>query len=88
MLNGRLPWQLQQLFKLKILNKDGAFVKYWIALVHTAIPENSGNLNPLSNFVQVRQAPAAVALEVCRVGNIVACTHVISEIATSSKTGD
>jgi len=25
-LNGRLPWQLQRLFKIKLLNEDGAFV--------------------------------------------------------------
>jgi len=27
-LNGRLPWQLQRLFKIKLLNEDGAFVEY------------------------------------------------------------
>jgi len=87
-LNGRLPWQLQRLFKIKLLNEDGAFVEYWLALVLTTIPENSGNLNPVSKFVQVRKAPAAVALHVFRVGNIVGCTHIIPEMATSCKTGD
>jgi hypothetical protein len=87
-LNGRLPWQLQRLFKLKLLNKDGAFVEYWLALGLTTIPENSGNLDLVSKFVQVRKAPAAVALQVFSVGNIVRCAHLIPEIATSSKTGD
>jgi len=87
-LNGRLPWQLQQLFKIKLLNEDGAFVEYWLALALTTIPENSGNLDPISKFVQVRKAPAAVALQVFSVGNIVGCTQVIPGIATSSKTGD
>jgi len=87
-LNGRLPWQLQRLFKIKLQNEDGAFVEYWIALALTTIPENSGNLDPVSKFVQVRNAPAAVALQVFSVGNIVGCAHVIPEIATSSKTGD
>jgi len=87
-LNGRLPWQLQRLFKIKLLNEDGAFVEYWIALVLTTIPENSGNLDPVSKFVQVRKAPAAVALQVFSVGNIIDCAHIIPEIATSSKTGD
>jgi len=86
--NGRLPWQLQQLFKIKLLNKDGAFVEYWLALALTTIPQNSGNLEPVSKFVQVRKAPAAVALQVFRVGNIFGCVHVIPEIAASSKTGD
>ena len=87
-LNGRLPWQLQQLFKIKLQNEDGAFVEYWLALALTAIPENSGNFDPVSKFVQVRKALAAVALQVFSLGNIVGCGHVIAEIATSSKTGD
>jgi hypothetical protein len=70
------------------LNKDGAFVECWLALAFTTIPENSGNLDPVSKFVQVRKALAAVGLQVFRVGNIVGCTYVISEIATSSTTGD
>jgi len=88
MLNGRHPWQLQRLFKIKLQNEDGAFVEYWIALAVTRIPENSGNLDPVSKFVQVRRALAAVALQVFSVGNIVSCAHIIPEIATGSKTGD
>jgi len=87
-LNGRLPWQLQRLFTIKLLNEDGAFVEYWLALALTTIPENSGNLDPISKFVQVRKATAAIALQVLRMGNIVGCAHIIPEIASSSKTGD
>jgi len=87
-LNGRLPWQLQRLFKIKLLNKDGAFIEYWFALALTTIPENSGYLDPVSKFVQVRKAPAAIAWQVFSVENIVGCVHVIPEIATSIKTGD
>jgi hypothetical protein len=61
---------------------------YWLDLVLTTIPENSGNLDPVSNFVQVREPPAPVALQVFSVGNILGCADVIAEIATSSKTGD
>jgi len=86
--NGRLPWQLLQLFKMKHLKADGAFVAYWLVLALTRISENSGNLDPVSKFVQLRQAPAAVALQVFSVGNIVGCGHIIPEIASSSKTGD
>jgi hypothetical protein len=86
--NGRLPWQLQRLFKIKLLNEDGAFVEYWLALVLTTIPENSGNLDPVSKLVQVRKAPAAVAFQVFSVGNIVGCAHGIPEIAACSKTDD
>jgi hypothetical protein len=63
-LNGRLPWQLQRLFKIKLLHDDGAFVEYWLPLALTTIPENLGNLDHVSKFVQVRKAPAAVALQV------------------------
>jgi len=88
MLNGRLPWQLQRLLKIKLQNEDGAFIEYWLALALTTIPDNSGNLDPVSKFVQVRKPPAAIAFQVFSVGNIVGCAHVIPEIATSSKTGD
>jgi len=86
--NGHLPWQLLRPFKIKLLNEDGGFVEYWLALALTTIPENSGNLDQVSKYVQVRKAPAAVALQVFSVGNIVGCAHVIPEIATSNKTGD
>ena len=83
-----LTWQLQWLFKIKLLNEDGAFVEYWWSLALTTIPEHSRNFDPISKFVPVRIAPAAVALEVFSMGNIVGCVHVIPEIATSSMTGD
>jgi len=56
--------------------------------VLTTIPENSGNMNRVSRFVQVRKAQAALGLKVFSVGNIVSCAHVIPEIAASSRTGD
>jgi hypothetical protein len=88
MLNGRLPWQLQRLFKIKLPHEAVAFVEYWLALALTTIPENSDNLDLVSKFVQVRQSLATVALKVFSVGNIVGCTYVIPEIATSSNTAD
>jgi hypothetical protein len=88
MLNGRLPWQLQRLFKIKLQHEYGAFVEYWLALVLTTIPENSGNLDPILKFVRVSNATAAVAWQVFSVDNIVGCAYVIPEIATSCKTGD
>jgi len=54
----------------------------------TTIPENSGNLDPISHFREVRKALAAVSSKVFSVGNIVGCVHVIPKIAASSKTGD
>jgi len=87
-LNGPLPWHLQRLFKIKLQNENGAFVEYWFALAYTTMPENSGKLDSVSKFVQVRNSPAAVALQVFSVGNIVGCGHVIPERATRSKTGD
>jgi hypothetical protein len=88
MLIGHLTWQLQRQFKMKLVNEDGAFVEYWLALVLSTIPENSGYLDPVSKFVQVRKQLAAVALQGFNVRNIVGCAHVIQEIATSSKRGD
>jgi len=88
MLNEHLPWQLQRLFEIKPQNEDGEFVEYWLALALTTIPEISGNLDPVSNFEHMRNALAAVALQVFSMGNIVGCTHVIPEIANSSKIGD
>jgi hypothetical protein len=87
-LNGHLPWRLQRLFKINLLNEDGAFIEYRLAWVLTTIRENSDNLNPFLKFVYVRNAQAAVALQVFSVGNIVGCAPVILEIATASKTGD
>jgi len=73
---------------MKLPNEDGDFVEYRLALALTTRPENPGNLDPVSKFVQVRKAPAADALQVFSVGNIVGCVHVIPELATSGKTGD
>jgi hypothetical protein len=71
-----------------LLNMNGAFVECLLAVAFTTLPENSGNLDPVSKFVQVRIAPAAVSLQVFSLGNIVGCTHVIPEIALSSNPGD
>ena len=86
-LNGRLLWQPQCLFKSKLLTENGAFVESFLDLPLTTIPENSGNFEPVPKFVQLRNAPAAVALPVFCMRNVVSCAHVIPEMATSSKTG-
>jgi len=52
------------------------------------ITENTGNLEPISKFVQLRNAVAAVSLQVFSMGNIVGCMHIIPEIPTSGETGD
>jgi hypothetical protein len=87
-LNRGLAWQLKRLLIIKLWNEDGAFIEYWLALARTTIPENSGNLNPVSKFLQVGIVPAAVASQDFSVGKIVSCTHVIPEIASTSKIGD
>jgi hypothetical protein len=73
--------------KINLLNEDGAFVEYWLALPLTTIPENSGNLDPVSKFVPMRTAQVAVVVQVLIMGNIVGFTHIIQEIATSSTIG-
>jgi len=54
----------------------------------TTIPENLGNLDPVSKFEQMRNAVAAIALLVFSKGNIVGSVHLIPRIATCCKTGD
>jgi hypothetical protein len=45
-------------------------------------------LDPVSKFLHVTTTPAAVAVQVYSVGNIVGCANVILEIVISSTTGD
>jgi len=85
---GRVFGRFWNRTKLFFRSKPGPLVGYPDPLLTLKIPENSGNLDPVSKFVQVGKAPAAIALQVVSVGNIVGCAHVIPEIATSSKTGD
>jgi len=87
-LNGCFLWHLQRLFKIKLLDEDGTFVWYRLALALSTIPENSTNLDPVSKFGQVWTAPAAIAMHVFSLGNIVGCVHVIPAIPTTNKTGD
>jgi len=87
-LNGRLLWQLQQLFKIKLLYDDGSFIEFCIALALTSIPENSGIIDPVWKYVQVRNAPASITLQVFSVEIIIGSAYVIPQIATSSKTGN
>ena len=67
---------------------DKALVEYWVALTLTTIPENSGDQDPISRFVQEGQALVVVGLQVFSVGTIASCSHIIPEIATINKTGD
>jgi len=73
---------------MNLQNEDGAFIDYWSALVLTTIPGSSGNLDPVSKFVQVRHATVFVSLHVFSLGNIVGCTHVSEAIVYSCKTPD
>jgi len=61
---------------------------YWLALALSTRHEISGNLDPVSKFVQVRIPLATVTWQECSVGTIVGCTQVIPGIATSRKTAD
>jgi hypothetical protein len=73
---------------MKLLNKDEAFIEYCLYLALTRIPEISGNLDPISQFVQVRIALAARASDVVSVGNIDYYQYMIQQIATGSNKGD
>jgi hypothetical protein len=69
---------------MKLQNEDATFAEYWFTMALTTVPKHCGNLDPVSQYVQVKFAPAAIALQVCSVGNIVSCAHVIPEIAIGS----
>jgi hypothetical protein len=56
--------------------------------VLTIIPENMGNLDPISKIVHVRNTLFAVGSQLFSMVNIVGCMCVIQEIAASSKTDD
>jgi len=59
-----------------------------VGLALAAIPADLGNFDAMSKFLHVRKAPAAGALEVLRVRNIIGCTHRILNAAISSNTED
>jgi len=60
-----------------LLNEDGPFVEYCLAQALTTIPENLGNLDPISKFSQVRKALVAIALHDFSVGNSIGCPYEI-----------
>jgi hypothetical protein len=66
----------------------GAFVELCFLLAITTIPDNSGNLDPMSKFVQVSKAPTPIASQDFRVTNIVGYGQIIPEIDTSSMKRD
>ena len=86
-LNWCLQWQLQWLFKIKILINYVTLLEYWLALALTTIPHNPGNLDTVSKLVQSSTALAAVVLQVVSMENIVSWEHTIPEIATSGMAG-
>jgi hypothetical protein len=59
-----------------------------LALALTTIPAISGNLDRISEFVQVIKLLAAVALQVFTLGNNVRCAHLYREMAKTGKPGD
>jgi hypothetical protein len=84
-LQGRLPWKLLRLFKLKHRNEEGCEVENWLAFAQTTVPENSGHMDPVSTFVNVRLSPGSGGFRVVRVGNIVGCAHVIPQRSFTDK---
>jgi hypothetical protein len=63
----------------EVPNYDRKYVEHWIALALTTIPENPGNLDPVSKFSQVRLAPPATIYKIFTAENIIGCARVISE---------
>jgi hypothetical protein len=70
------------------VKEDGVLIESWLALALTLITENSGNLNPVSKLVQVTGVPAAIALQVSSIRNIISYVYIIPEIAISSRNED
>jgi hypothetical protein len=79
--NGRLPWQLQRLFKLNVYVAEGEYVEYSLALAGKTVPENSGNLEPVSKCAKVRLSAPENEFKIFNAGNIIGCAHVIPERA-------
>jgi hypothetical protein len=76
-LNGHLPWQLQLLFKITLLNKDAAFIVHWLTLTLTTIREIPSNLDPISKFEQVRKGLTDIAFQVFSVGRLSAARQTV-----------
>jgi hypothetical protein len=59
-----------------------------LILALTTIPANFGYLDPIPKCAPVRKAPAAIALQVLSLGNIVNGVHGNPDIATRGKAVD
>jgi hypothetical protein len=73
---------------MKLLNKNGAFGEYRLALEGPILTTIGGNLVTFWKFVNWRKAPAVTALLGFSMGNIVGCMHSIPDIATWSRKGE
>ena len=79
-LQGRLPCQLLRLFKMRFQDDDGYWVDHWMTFARKTIAENSGKLDPVSQFAQVKApSTSGATYQVFTVGNVVGCPHVIPE---------
>jgi len=63
-------------------------VEYWLAIILTTLPENSGNLDPLSKYVQVSTEPLANDLDVWSMQNIVDSKQRCQQIANRKQSAD
>jgi hypothetical protein len=80
-LQGRLPWKILRLFKVKHRNDEGHEIENWLAFAQTTIPENGGHMDTVSSFINVRLPPPSAGFRVVSAGNIVGCAHVIPQRA-------
>ena len=65
-----------RLFKLRFRNDDGFWVGHWVVFARTTVADNSGKLDPVSQFAPSNRG---ATYQVFSVGNILGCAHVMPE---------
>ena len=77
-LQGRMPYQLIRLFKLRILHPRG-MTTFWLAYVELTRPANGGMPERASKLVRVVKLTSGDGFVVISAANIVGAAHLIPE---------
>jgi hypothetical protein len=83
-LQGRLPYRMLRLFKLRVVHSRGENT-FWLAYVEVTKPANGGMPESASQLVRVVKVSSGGAYAVISAGNIVGAAHLIPEEPISSK---
>lgn len=83
-LQGRMPYRLIRLFKLRILHPRG-MTTFWLAYVEQTRPANGGMPERASKLVRVVKPASGDGFVVISAANIVGAAHLIPEEPCSSR---